>query len=101
MKFYCLTDANPYGVCIMSVYKYGSKSYVHENENLCLPSLEWIGLKLDDLEVFYLKNSPRLVMKLTQHDIRIAQGLIKRFKSLNESDLVKQVNLFEIFLVLM
>ncbi len=85
----------------MSVYKYGSKSYVHENENLCLPSLEWIGLKLDDLEVFYLKNSPRLVMKLTQHDIRIAQGLIKRFKSLNESDLVKQVNLFEIFLVLM
>lgn len=25
IKFYCLTDANPYGIQIMTVYKYGSK----------------------------------------------------------------------------
>ncbi len=92
MKFFCLTDANPFGVCIMSVYKYGSKSYVHENDNLCLPSLEWIGLKLDDLEFFYLKNKSELLMELTQQDIKIAKGLIKKLKKVNECELVKQVN---------
>ncbi len=25
IKYFCLTDANPYGIQIMSTYKYGSK----------------------------------------------------------------------------
>ena len=75
----------------MSVYKYGSQSYVYDNDNLCVPSLEWIGLKLDDLEIFQVRNESNFLMKLTQHDTKIAKGLITKFKLLNEYDLVKQV----------
>jgi hypothetical protein len=64
----------------------------YENQNLCIPTLEWIGLKLDDLELFYMKNKECYLMKLTQHDVRMAKNLIEKFKLLNEYNLINQVN---------
>lgn len=57
-----------------------------------MPTLEWIGLKLDDLEVFQIKNQHQFVMPLNKRDIAIAKGLIERLELANEYDLIKQVN---------
>ena len=41
-----LVDADPYGVEIASVYKYGSKCMTHDAENLTCSRAELIGLDL-------------------------------------------------------
>lgn len=47
-RFYALVDADPDGIAIMSTYKYGSLAHVHENENLCISDLQWLGLRISD-----------------------------------------------------
>lgn len=37
-------DADPFGVDILSVYKYGSAAMSHEAEDLAAPRLQWIGI---------------------------------------------------------
>ena len=64
---------------------------MYDNENLNLPSLEWIGLKLSDIESFLPKQSEKYCLKLNEADKRIAKSLILKFDSLNEHDLVKEV----------
>ncbi len=39
-----LVDADPYGIDILSVYKYGSQRMSHENERLVAPNVRWLGL---------------------------------------------------------
>ena len=39
-----LVDADPYGVDILSVYKFGSHSMRHEADKLVSPRIEWIGV---------------------------------------------------------
>ncbi|KAJ5182890.1 hypothetical protein N7492_000506 [Penicillium capsulatum] len=48
-RFYALVDADPDGIAIMSTYKYGSLSHVHENAKLCIPGLQWLGLRISDI----------------------------------------------------
>ena len=39
-----IVDADPYGLDILSVYKYGSKSMQHENGKLAATRIKWLGL---------------------------------------------------------
>lgn len=32
----------------MSTYKYGSLVHVHDNARLCVPGLQWLGLRISD-----------------------------------------------------
>lgn len=41
----CFMDCNPYGIKIMSVYKYGSKELAHEGYRLTTPCIRWLGLR--------------------------------------------------------
>ncbi|EDV23061.1 uncharacterized protein TRIADDRAFT_57943 [Trichoplax adhaerens] len=41
---FVLTDADPYGLEIFCVYKYGSKEMSFEAENLCFPLIKWLGV---------------------------------------------------------
>lgn len=43
-----LVDADPYGLEIASVYKYGSTSMKHESESLAAERVEWIGVSVSD-----------------------------------------------------
>ncbi len=58
-----------------------------------MPSLKWIGLKLDDLDRFHLANRERFVFKLNEPDRLIARSLIKKFTELEEYELIEQVKL--------
>ncbi|KAJ5775535.1 uncharacterized protein N7511_000546 [Penicillium nucicola] len=48
-RFHGLTDGDPHGMAIMSTYKYGSAAHVHENARLCLPRLQWLGVRMTDI----------------------------------------------------
>lgn len=46
-----LADFDPDGIAILSVYKHGSKALAHENENLVVPQLQWLGLRSEHLRI--------------------------------------------------
>lgn len=48
---YVLADFDPDGVAIMSAYKHGSWNLSHENENLVVPRIQWLGLRSRDLGI--------------------------------------------------
>ncbi|XP_023661238.2 meiotic recombination protein SPO11 isoform X3 [Paramormyrops kingsleyae] len=45
-----LVDADPHGIEIMSIYKYGSVSMSFEAQSLTVPSVMWLGLLPSDIE---------------------------------------------------
>lgn len=50
IPFLALVDADPYGIDIMSVFKYGSASMAHEHATSTTPTLRWVGLKSSELD---------------------------------------------------
>ncbi|NXA95743.1 SPO11 protein, partial [Melanocharis versteri] len=50
IPIFTLMDADPHGVEIMCVYKYGSVSMSFEAHHLTVPSIKWLGLLPSDLE---------------------------------------------------
>lgn len=44
-----LVDADPYGIDILSVYKYGSASMAHERDTLAASRVKWIGVMASEL----------------------------------------------------
>jgi len=61
-----LMDADPYGIEIMFVYKFGSKSQVWDSNNLNLPFMHWIGVFPSDIRRLQLPEDA--VMPLTKND---------------------------------
>lgn len=51
-----LSDCNPFGLAIMLCYALGSKSNSHANQ-FCVPSLQWLGLRNEDIDTFDLPKS--------------------------------------------
>ncbi|EDN96603.1 hypothetical protein SS1G_01529 [Sclerotinia sclerotiorum 1980 UF-70] len=76
IPIYALVDFDPDGIGIMSTYKYGSVALAHENEDLSVPSIRWLGLKSTDM-MHGVKEDEGL-LKLTKRDRRIAVGMLQR-----------------------
>lgn len=47
-----LVDADPYGLDILSVYKYGSWATVHEGDTLIAPRIELLGIKITEMQEY-------------------------------------------------
>uniref|UniRef100_A0A8C2HQT6 DNA topoisomerase (ATP-hydrolyzing) n=1 Tax=Cyprinus carpio TaxID=7962 RepID=A0A8C2HQT6_CYPCA len=47
---FALVDADPYGIEIMCIYKYGSRSLAFEAHSLTVPSVLWLGLLPSDIQ---------------------------------------------------
>ncbi|XP_076103816.1 meiotic recombination protein SPO11-like isoform X1 [Mytilus galloprovincialis] len=47
-----LVDADPHGIEIMLIYKYGSKALAFESEYLAVPSVRWLGILPTDIKRF-------------------------------------------------
>ncbi|KAI9775434.1 MAG: hypothetical protein M1839_001129 [Geoglossum umbratile] len=47
---YALVDFDPDGLSILSTYKYGSSALAHENSQLAVPSIRWLGIRSADLQ---------------------------------------------------
>jgi len=45
-----LVDADPYGLDILHVYKYGSYATVHESDTLTAPRVELLGIKITEIQ---------------------------------------------------
>ncbi|KEP54636.1 putative topoisomerase acting in meiosis protein [Rhizoctonia solani 123E] len=69
----CLVDADSHGMDILSVYKFGSKTMVHEQ--VAAERVEWIGVKRGDLERIGIPNSEML--DITAADVRKAQSMLR------------------------
>ncbi|KAH9855196.1 DNA topoisomerase IV alpha subunit [Lenzites betulinus] len=72
----CLVDGDAYGIDILSVYKHGSKSMQHENENLAAPRIQWLGLWATELASLGIPKDA--LIPITKHDERKARSLLKR-----------------------
>jgi len=51
-----LVDADPYGLDILSVYKYGSHATVHESDTLTAPRIELLGVKITEMQGYEGQN---------------------------------------------
>uniref|UniRef100_A0A4W3JXR5 DNA topoisomerase (ATP-hydrolyzing) n=1 Tax=Callorhinchus milii TaxID=7868 RepID=A0A4W3JXR5_CALMI len=73
---FALVDADPYGIEIMCIYKYGSMSMSFEAHNLTVPIIRWLGLLPSDIQRL---NVPKEVLiPLNKRDISKLTILQKR-----------------------
>ncbi|TGO37998.1 hypothetical protein BHYA_0084g00290 [Botrytis hyacinthi] len=76
IPIYALVDFDPDGIGIMSTYKHGSVALAHENENLSVPSMRWLGLKSKDMMQGGKENEG--LLKLSKRDRRLAVRMLQR-----------------------
>uniref|UniRef100_A0A182WFZ1 DNA topoisomerase (ATP-hydrolyzing) n=1 Tax=Anopheles minimus TaxID=112268 RepID=A0A182WFZ1_9DIPT len=70
---YALMDADPHGIEIFCVYKFGSLAMVHQQRSLAVPSMRWIGLFPSDIELLGLQGVP-----LRDRELKRIEQMIKR-----------------------
>ncbi|KAG1777544.1 Spo11/DNA topoisomerase VI subunit A [Suillus placidus] len=71
-----LVDGDAYGLDILSVYKYGSRSLRHENKKLAAKRIEWLGIwasEIADLEI-----DLDTLIPITLHDEKKALAVLSR-----------------------
>ncbi|KAL9835279.1 meiotic recombination protein SPO11 isoform 4-T19 [Geothlypis trichas] len=76
IPIFTLMDADPHGVEIMCVYKYGSVSMSFEAHQLTVPSVKWLGLLPSDLE--RLNISKDALIPFTKQDENKLASIKKR-----------------------
>lgn len=74
LPVYVFTDLDAYGLYIYSVIKYGSISLAHVSDRLGTPHAKFLGLTMDDVDKFNLKN---FTIKAEEVDIKRAQEMMK------------------------
>eukprot|EP00105_Crassostrea_gigas_P007279 XP_011421470.1 PREDICTED: meiotic recombination protein SPO11 [Crassostrea gigas] len=89
-KFYILVDADPYGIEIMTVYKYGSRSLSFEAPMLTVPGLEWLGVLPSDIQRLRLKEDSLIDLKLSDRN-KISDILARPYISKSQL-LYKELN---------
>ncbi|MCJ1437617.1 hypothetical protein MMC27_007004 [Xylographa pallens] len=75
---FCLADFDPYGLQIVSTYKYGSKALAHENAGLVVPTLRWLGLKSKDLPTDETSADESGLLPLTGRDRKMVVQMLRR-----------------------
>ncbi|KAG8904196.1 endodeoxyribonuclease [Tulasnella sp. 403] len=74
-----LVDADPHGIDIASVFKYGSRSMEHQNTILRASRLEWIGVYSSELESFGIDRDN--LLSLTMQDYKKGLSMLRRPES--------------------
>lgn len=92
LPVYVLTDADPYGFYIYSVYRSGSITLGYESERLATPGARFLGLTVTD--IYDYKIPKNFIIKAKERDLKRAKELLNYpwFKSSQEW--VKQLDLF-------
>uniref|UniRef100_A0A8C5QTU4 DNA topoisomerase (ATP-hydrolyzing) n=1 Tax=Leptobrachium leishanense TaxID=445787 RepID=A0A8C5QTU4_9ANUR len=76
IPIFTLVDADPHGIEIMCIYKYGSLSMSFEAHQLTVPSISWLGLLPSDLERLHVHSES--LIPLTAMDQRKLSSLQRR-----------------------
>ncbi|BCS11242.1 hypothetical protein ALUC_40582S [Aspergillus luchuensis] len=77
-QFYALVDGDPDGMAIMATYKYGSVAFAHENRNLNVPGLHWLGLKIPDVVAGADPLEDNTLIRLTKRDRKKIVAMLSR-----------------------
>nr|CAD7429632.1 unnamed protein product [Timema monikensis] len=85
---FVLTDADPHGIEIMCVYRFGSLRMCHEAEFLATPAVRWLGVHPRDVETLGMDASP-----LSRTDKDKLRHLSERPYTLADARLSRQVDL--------
>ncbi|XP_072918460.1 meiotic recombination protein SPO11 [Hemitrygon akajei] len=76
IPIFALVDADPHGIEIMCIYKYGSMSMSFDAHSLTVPIISWLGLLPSDIQRL---NIPKEVLiPLTENDMNKLTKLQKR-----------------------
>lgn len=73
-----LVDGDPDGMGIMSTYKHGSIAHLHENANLSVGSIEWLGLRTSEMASEAGSLDDGSFIPLTLRDRRKAIAMLTR-----------------------
>ena len=97
LPVYILTDADPYGWYIFSVFRSGSISLSFENERLATPNAKFLGVSMSDI---FEKNwlSPRerknVIIKAKEEDIKRAKEMMRYEWFKNSKKWMHELKLF-------
>ncbi|CAJ1084865.1 meiotic recombination protein SPO11 [Xyrichtys novacula] len=90
---FALVDADPHGMEIMCVYKYGSVAMSFEAHSLTVPSVMWLGLLPSDLQ--RLRVPEDALIPLTKRDESKLESLLKRPYLTNQPAWKKEMELMQ------
>ncbi len=102
LPIYILTDADPYGWYIYSVFRIGSITLSYESERLATPSAKFLGVSMSDIfgdkitgKKPYLTESERknFIIKAKKTDIKRAQELLN-YEWFKTEKWVREINIF-------
>ncbi|CAH3179088.1 unnamed protein product [Porites lobata] len=71
-----LVDADPHGIEILSVYKFGSKALSFDAHSLTVPVIKWLGVLPSDINRLSIPHDKRI--PLTDRDKSKARDLLER-----------------------
>ncbi|KAI3357568.1 hypothetical protein L3Q82_015982 [Scortum barcoo] len=90
---FALVDADPHGIEIMCIYKYGSVAMSFEAHSLTVPSVMWLGLLPSDLQ--RLRVPEEALIPLTKRDENKLDSLLKRPYLSSQPDWQKEMELMQ------
>jgi meiotic recombination protein SPO11 len=73
-----LADCDPDGIAIVLIYRNGSAALSHENDDLRVPQLQWLGLRLEHMMDESLLHHSQGLLGLTVRDRRRAVKMLER-----------------------
>ncbi|XP_065422106.1 meiotic recombination protein SPO11 isoform X2 [Chrysemys picta bellii] len=76
IPIFTLMDADPHGIEIMCIYKYGSVSMSFEAHHLTVPAIRWLGLLPSDIERLNIRKDA--LIPLTKQDQNKLASMQKR-----------------------
>ncbi|XP_071836638.1 meiotic recombination protein SPO11-like isoform X2 [Apostichopus japonicus] len=71
-----LMDADPHGLDILCVYKFGSKAMSHDSPNLTVPAIKWLGVLPSDVK--RLRVPEEVLLPLEKSDLNKAKDMLNR-----------------------
>ncbi|KAJ7495976.1 topoisomerase acting in meiosis, partial [Mycena galericulata] len=71
-----LVDGDPYGLDILSVYKYGSRGMVHEHAKLAAPRIKYLGVFASELASYGVDRDA--LLPITKYDEKKALAMLVR-----------------------
>ena len=81
---YALADLDPDGIAIISNYKHGSYILSHENENLIVPSIRWLGIRSSDILNEPNREDAKGLLKLSGRDRKKAVKMLENSAVMRE-----------------
>jgi len=92
LPVYVLTDADPYGFYIYSVYRSGSITLGYESERLATPRARFLGLTVTD--IYDYKIPKNFIIKAKERDLKRAKELLNYPWFRQSKEWIRQLELF-------